>query len=74
MAWQDRIQSNPLVCHGRPCVTGTRVPVFAVLDNVNHGISREEILKSYPSISDEDIDACIEFEKANVPSSADDNE
>jgi uncharacterized protein (DUF433 family) len=42
-------------------VIGTRVTVSVVLDNLAAGVSREEILKSYPSLKAEDIDACIAY-------------
>jgi uncharacterized protein (DUF433 family) len=61
MTWQDRISVDPLVCHGQACVVGTRVTVSVVLDNLAAGISREEILSSYPSLKPEDIDACIAY-------------
>jgi uncharacterized protein (DUF433 family) len=32
--WQERISVNPVVCHGKVCVRGTRVMVSVILDNV----------------------------------------
>ena len=61
MNWQERIGVDPLVCHGRPCVLGTRVMVSVVLDNLAAGIERDEILRSYPSLKNEDIDGCIAY-------------
>lgn len=61
MTWQDRIYVDPLVCHGQACVLGTRVTVSVVLDNLAAGVCRDEILLSYPSITAEDIDACIAY-------------
>ena len=61
MKWQDRISSDPRICHGVACITGTRVPVSVVLDNVAGGATREEILTSYPSLSGDDIDAAIAY-------------
>ena len=61
MTWQDRISVDPLVCHGQACVIGTRVTVAVVLDNLAAGVSRAEILNSYPSLKAEDIDACIAY-------------
>jgi uncharacterized protein (DUF433 family) len=61
MTWQDRISVDPLVCHGQACVLGTRVTVSVVLDNLAEGVSKEEILLSYPSIKLEDINACIAY-------------
>ena len=61
MNWQDRIGVDPLVCHGRACILGTRIMVSVVLDNLAAGIARDEILRSYPSLKNEDIDGCIAY-------------
>ena len=61
MNWQERISVDPLVCHGRACVIGTRVMVSVVMDNLATGVTREEILRSYPSLKNEDIDGCIAY-------------
>jgi uncharacterized protein (DUF433 family) len=61
MNWQAHISVDPLVCHGKACITGTRVMVSVVLDNLADGVSRNEILASYPSLQTEDIDACIAY-------------
>ena len=37
MRWQDRISVNPNVCHGKPCIKGTRVLVSVVLADVAVG-------------------------------------
>ena len=61
MTWQDHISVDPLVCHGQACLIGTRVTVSVVLENLAAGVSREEILKSYPSLKSEYIDACVAY-------------
>ncbi|MBX3418449.1 MAG: DUF433 domain-containing protein [Pirellulaceae bacterium] len=61
MNWRERITVDPLICHGKACIKGTRVMVSVVLDNLAAGTSREEILSSYPSLSREDIDAAIAY-------------
>jgi uncharacterized protein (DUF433 family) len=61
MNYFDRITSNPSVCHGKACIKGTRIPVSVILDNLADGISQEEILKSYPSLSLQDIQAAIAY-------------
>ena len=58
---QDCITVDPLVCHGQPCVNGTRIKVSVVLDNLAAGISKDEILRSYPSLKAQHIDACIAY-------------
>jgi uncharacterized protein (DUF433 family) len=40
---------------------GTRIPVSVILNNLAEGISREDILKSYPSLIPEDIDAALAY-------------
>ena len=50
-----------MVCHGKACVNGTRILVSAVLDNLASGLSRSEILLSYPTLKGEDIDSCIAY-------------
>jgi uncharacterized protein (DUF433 family) len=61
MDWRERITVDPLVCHGKACIKGTRVMVSVILDNLAEGVSEEEILKSYPSLNTEDIKAAISY-------------
>ena len=61
MRWQDRIVSDPETLHGKVRVQGTRIPVTVVLDNLAAGLSHQEILTSYPSLTDEDIRACLAY-------------
>jgi uncharacterized protein (DUF433 family) len=59
--WRERISVNPAVCHGRACIRGTRVMVSAVIDNVAAGVTRDEILQSYPVLRPADIDAALAY-------------
>ena len=61
MQWQERIVNNPLVCHGKVCIKGTRIMVSVILDNLAANVSIEEILQSYPSLTNEDIQAAISY-------------
>jgi len=61
MKWQDYITVNPEVCHGKACIKGTRIPVSVILDNLAKGLSFEEILASYPSLTKEAIRAAIAY-------------
>lgn len=61
MSWQNRITVDPHVCHGKACIKGTRVMVSVILDNLAAHVAREEILASYPSLKEEDIDAAIAY-------------
>ncbi len=61
MRWQEYITVDPAVCHGRACISGTRIMASVVLDNLAAGVSIEEILKSYPSLSRESVKAAIAY-------------
>jgi len=61
MNWTKRITTDPKVCHGRMCVKNTRIMVSVILDNLAEGMTEEKILKSYPSLSMEDIKAAIAY-------------
>jgi uncharacterized protein (DUF433 family) len=61
MKWQEHITVDPAVCHGQACIRGTRVMVSVVLDNLAAGLTAEEILKSYPSLTKESIQAAIAY-------------
>jgi len=61
MQWRDRITVDPLICHGKPCITGTRVMVSAVLDNLAAGESADAIVRSYPTLKPEDIQASLAY-------------
>jgi len=61
MDWRDRITIDPLICHGKACIKGTRIMISIILDNLAAGVKPEEIIKSYPSLSTEDIQAAISY-------------
>ena len=61
MNWRERISVDPLVCHGKACIKGTRIMVSIILDNLAAGIGSDEILKSYPTLRAEDINAALEY-------------
>ncbi len=59
--WKDRISINPNVCHGRPCIKGTRIWVSLIIDNFAAGSDEKEILAAYPTLAREDIRAALAF-------------
>jgi uncharacterized protein (DUF433 family) len=64
MNFLDRITINPAQCGGRPCIRGMRMRVKDLLDLLAAGISTEEILRDYPYLEKEDIQAVLEFAAA----------
>ncbi|HRC87691.1 MAG TPA: DUF433 domain-containing protein [Thermoanaerobaculia bacterium] len=61
MDWRQHISVDPKICHGQACFAGTRVPVSVVLDNLAAGVSAEEILRSYPSLTADSLRAAIAY-------------
>lgn len=61
MNWRQRIWVDPQICHGKACIKGTRIMVTVVLDNLADGETADSILKSYPSLKREDIQAAISY-------------
>lgn len=58
----NRISVRPDICHGKPCVRGTRIQVAQVLDLVGTGKSFSEIITDYfPDLTQDDIRACLAF-------------
>ncbi len=61
MSWKNRISVKPEVCKGRACVAGTRIMVSVVLDNLAAGVNPDELIRSYPPLTREDIQACLAY-------------
>jgi uncharacterized protein (DUF433 family) len=62
--WQERINVNPDICHGKPCITGTRIMVSVILDNLAEGLTSDEIVADYPPLTLTDIRAAIAYAAA----------
>lgn len=61
MSLLSRITVDPEVCHGNACIAGAGIMVSVILDNLASGKTREEILKSYPSLQSSDIDESLAY-------------
>jgi len=59
--WRQYITVDPNVCHGKACIKGTRIMVSVVLDNLAAGVTVDEILHSYPSLTSEAVQAAIAY-------------
>lgn len=60
MDWRTRITADPAVCHGKPCVRGTRVLVSALLDDLADGAPAESVAKAY-GVSLDDVRAALAY-------------
>ena len=59
--WQTRITTDPKVCHGNPCIRGTRIMVSVVLDNLSDGLTAAEIVEEYPALTPDDVRAALGY-------------
>jgi len=59
--WKGRISIDPNVCHGKPCIKGTRIMVWIIVSCLANGDSAEDILEAYPGLKREDIHAALAY-------------
>ncbi len=64
MRWQDRIATSPGVRGGKPCIKGTRITVYDVLEYLAGGMTEAQIVADFPDLAVEDIRACLAFAAA----------
>lgn len=64
MNWQEQIAVDPAVRSGKPCVRGTRITVYDVLEYLAGGMSEDEVLADFPDLTRDDIRACLAFAAA----------
>jgi len=57
----ERISIHPDICHSRPVVRGTRITAQTILEFLAAGDSVEEVLTEYPSLTREDVQACLDY-------------
>jgi len=62
--WQEHITINSNICHGKPCITGTRIMVSVILDNLAEGLTPDEIVADYPPLTLTNIRAAIAYAAA----------
>jgi uncharacterized protein (DUF433 family) len=57
----NRVQTDPLICYGKPVIKNTRVLISNILSDFASGTSDKAIIENYPSITNEDIKAAMDF-------------
>jgi len=55
------VSINSEIRFGKPCITGTRIAVADILQWLASGMTREEIVEDYPSLTDMHINAALQF-------------
>ena len=64
MNWQERITVNSSVRSGKPCIKGTRITVYDILEYLAGGMTEDEILSDFADLTREDIRAVLAFAAA----------
>lgn len=58
----NRIEIDPTICHGQPCIKGTRIMVYLILELLESGLTADDILRDYyPDLIHKDIKACLHY-------------
>lgn len=55
------ISINPNIRFGKPCVAGTRIAVQDILEWLASGMPYEDIIKDFPELNKEKIQAALAF-------------
>jgi len=61
---QEHISIDPKVRSGRPCISGTRITVYDLLESLAGGMTEDKILHDRPDLQREDIRASLAFAAA----------
>ena len=64
MNFPERIVAKPELMMGKPCIEGTRIPVYLLLEKMAAGETSGQLLLAYPQLSTEDLRACLEYAAA----------
>ena len=61
MVIEERMETDPEICHGKPCIKGTRIMISIILEWLEAGKTFEEIMDAYPELSKEDLSATVRY-------------
>jgi len=61
MLYTDYIESNAGVMLGKPVIKGTRITVALILKKLSEGATQQQLLASYPSLSEAAINAALAY-------------
>ena len=56
-----RIEVNPEILLGKPIISGTRIPVYLILNLLASGYTVERIIEAYPNLVEEDVAAALSY-------------
>lgn len=61
MRLPERIQIQSDVMKGKPCIKGTRIPVYLLLQKMAAGETNDDLLLAYPQLNRADLTACLDY-------------
>ena len=61
MNYSEYIMIDPNIRFGKPCIIGTRITVYDVLNWLSNGMTKEEIMQDFEEINEQMINACLAF-------------
>jgi len=64
MDWRAHITVDPAVRSGKPCIKGTRITVYDILEYLAGGMTEDQVLTDFPDLRRDDIRACLAFAAA----------
>ena len=61
MNYHKYLEIIPEKRFGRPCIIGTRISVYEILNWLANGMTKEEIIEDFPELNEDQINACLSF-------------
>ena len=61
---RTRIHIDPAIRGGKPCIVGTRITVYDILEYLAGDMCEDDILEDFPALRREDIRAALQFAAA----------
>jgi uncharacterized protein (DUF433 family) len=62
----NRITINPEIAHGKPTIRNMRYTIEGLLEYLAGGDTIEDLLKEFPDLEKEDIQACLQYAVLNM--------
>jgi len=66
LAFSEKIISHADLRGGEPCIKGTRIPVSVIVGSLAQGLTRDDILKEYPQLDNDDVSAALMYASESV--------
>ena len=61
MNYREYIEIRPDKRFGRPCLKGTRISVYDVLNWLSNGMSKQDVMEDFNELTEEMINACLGY-------------